>query len=165
MILFMLLGLGSAHAHEGHDHGAPPPVVGTTLAPRFEARSDLFEIVGVLRGEEMALYLDQAADNAPITQAGIEIESGSFSAKAVPGSGGEFLLQAGELAKPGKHTLTITIEAGDAADLLTASFDLAAPTAAPARESAAGLTGYGVAAAILLIVAVLAWRLKQRKSA
>lgn len=170
MLLLLLLSLGAAHAHEGHDHGdAPPPVTGN-IAPRFEARSDLFELVGVLRGEELVIYLDRAADNAPVTQARIEIdaEAAAFKGEAAPGVGGEFRLLAPPLARAGKHLLTIAVEAGDEADLLTATFDMAAVvSAAPTSQAPRGTNSlaYGAAGVLLSLALFLAWRLTQGKQA
>lgn len=165
MVLFLLFGFGVAHAHDGHDHGdAPSPVTGG-IAPRFEARSDLFELVGVLQGDDVVIYLDRAADNAPVMQAGIEIESGAFKGEAVPGNAGEFRLKAGPLAQPGKHPLTITVSAGDDADLLTATLDTVFPESVAVKSSFSNPMAYAVAVAVLLLGLLLASRLKQRKHA
>ncbi len=48
-----------AWAGEGHDHGdAAPAAVGQAL-PRFSAVSETFELVGVLSGKQITLYLGQ----------------------------------------------------------------------------------------------------------
>ncbi len=48
----------SAMAAPGHDHGEITTTATGTALPRFSAVSDLFEIVGVLNGERVTLYLD-----------------------------------------------------------------------------------------------------------
>src|SRR3712207_9053932 len=72
----MLIGLGllttiaaAAVAHEGHDHGAPPPAAVTTNNPRVTAQSDAYEFVGVLRGDRLGIYLERFASNEPVTDA------------------------------------------------------------------------------------------------
>ncbi len=153
-----------AHAHEGHDHGdETKPMVSGSIAPRFEARSDLFELVGILNGEELWLYLDKAESNEPVEQAAIEIESGSFKGKAVA-SQGAYKLAAPSLAQPGQHALTITVEAGEDSDLLTASFEMKATDSMEAKKAPAGnwLVYAGVAVALaVLVVAVI--RMRKRK--
>lgn len=153
----------AAYAHDGHDHGDTPAPVTGDIAPRFEARSELFELVGVLRGTELVLYLDRAADNAPVPQAAIEIESGAFKGQAQAASDGTFRLAADALAQPGQHALTITVESGTEADLLNARFGHAPPVAVSSAAAAVPLAGYGAAA--LLLGLALAWSFFKRKPA
>eukprot|EP01042_Synura_sphagnicola_P021246 gene21246-26993_t len=65
--LALLLGSlpPTALAGAGHDHGEAPVAAAGTALPRFAATSDLFELVGVLDGQKIALYLDHAGDNSP----------------------------------------------------------------------------------------------------
>src|SRR3712207_1205913 len=79
----VLAGLGllttlatAALAHEGHDHGAPPPAAVTTSNPRVTAQSDTYELVGILRGDRLGLYLDKFATNEPVTDAKIAVTVG-----------------------------------------------------------------------------------------
>ncbi|NWG39305.1 MAG: hypothetical protein HXY27_04975 [Hydrogenophilaceae bacterium] len=151
----------AAHAHEGHDHGdEAKPVAVASIAPRFEARSDLFELVGILNGKEWWLYLDKADSNAPVEEAVIEVESGAFKGQAFA-SEGVFKLVAPSLALPGQHALTITIETEEETDLLTATVELKAADSADAKEIRPSKWLAYVAVAILLallIVAVISMR-------
>ena len=63
-----------ARADEGHDHGDAGPAVSGEALPRFTAESETFELVGVLRGKQITLYLDRFADNSPVPGAQIELE-------------------------------------------------------------------------------------------
>lgn len=47
-----------AQAGEGHDHGEAPAAAAGSALPRFSAGSELFELVGVLNGKQLTLYLD-----------------------------------------------------------------------------------------------------------
>lgn len=161
--LLACLLVGSALAHEGHDHGADPQPAAGTVAPRFEARSDLFELVGVLQGDELLLYLDRAADNAPVREGEIEIESASVQGKATADAGGVFRLKAGGLAQPGKHALTLTVTAGEDVDLLTATFEHGA-TESPVVAVRQGGATTAIAGGLVLLL-VLAWFIRTRKSA
>lgn len=69
-------------AGDGHDHGEAAPTATGPALPRFAAVSDLFELVGVLNGKQITLYLDRAADNSPVTEAQIELEIGGKKFKA-----------------------------------------------------------------------------------
>ena len=145
LVLSMLLAFSAARAHEGHDHGghgdekkAAPAA--ETVAPRFEARTDVFELVGVLAGDTLFVYLDRFDSNAPVDKAEIEIESGAFKAKAeaLAGSTGTYRFKAGPLAQAGKHALTFSITAGEESDLLTATFEHVAAKAAAKSAAKAG---------------------------
>ena len=58
LLLAVLAGAPSARAHEGHDHGAPPPPVSVTIAPRADASSADFELVAIARGSALRIYVD-----------------------------------------------------------------------------------------------------------
>ena len=60
-----------AWAGEGHDHGEAPTAATGTAAPRLTSHSDLFELVGMVEGNEMKIYLDRFTTNEPVTDAKI----------------------------------------------------------------------------------------------
>lgn len=167
--------LGSARAHEGHDHGAPPPVFNTSFAPRAEATSADFELVAVLRDGELRLYLDRFADNALVDGAAIEVDAptGTATAKAV--EPGTYVVPAAFLATPGAHDLAFTVTAGGGVDLLTAT--LVVPLAeerarlpqgsAPVSLAAIGGQNAGLFAgiAIGLLAGIILMSLRRRSAA
>ena len=76
LLAAVILVASPAWAGEGHDHGdAAPAAVGKAL-PRFSAVSETFELVGILSGKQITLYLDRFADNSPVRGAQIELEIG-----------------------------------------------------------------------------------------
>ena len=77
--LSLLLGGASlaALAGDGHDHGEAPAAPSGPAMPRFAATSDLFELVGVLDGAQLSLYLDHSADNRPVADAQLELDLAS----------------------------------------------------------------------------------------
>lgn len=171
-VLSVLLVLGArvSHAHGDEDHAhednkeTPHPVAVTSVAPRFEARSDLFELVGVLQQDELVLFLDHAASNQPIASARIEIESGAFKGQAVAAAQGEFRLPAAALAAPGKHALTITVETDTDIDLLAAQFEVVPAPSVTHTAVASGAFSpllAGLIAVIGLLVVALLWRGKR----
>ncbi|MBI5910060.1 MAG: HlyD family efflux transporter periplasmic adaptor subunit [Betaproteobacteria bacterium] len=123
-----------ALADAGHDHGATPPAVSATLAPRLEARSESFELLAVLEGGKLALYLDRFATNEPVSDARIEIESGAFKAVAQPGADGIYTAPGEAFAKPGQYPLVFTIQAADSSDLLNGTLTVAQPAGPSARS-------------------------------
>jgi hypothetical protein len=146
----------AVRAHDGHDHGdEAKPVAVASIAPRFEARSDVFELVGILNGKEWWLYLDKTDSNMPVEEAVIEVESGAFKGQAIA-SEGVFKLVAPSLARPGQHALTITIETGEETDLLTATVELKAAHSTDAKEIRPSNWLAYVAVAILLALLIVA---------
>jgi RND family efflux transporter MFP subunit len=119
-------------AHDGHDHGAPPPPVSATVAPRGDASSSDLEIVVALRGGMLEIAIDRFADNEPVLGATVEVDGPEGAAKANE-DGGLYRLPA-PWAKPGKsYDLAVTVQAGGSVDVLTTT--LAVP---PAKDAAAG---------------------------
>src|SRR6185312_9407199 len=121
-----------ASAHEGHSHDEQPPVSAGAL-PRGEADSNAFELVAIVRGENLEIYLDRFATNEPVTGATIEVESPGGPVKAKEDADGTYRVAAPWLAKDGRADLIFTVTAGDATDILP----LTIQTAPGAAQSAA----------------------------
>src|SRR5687768_11586457 len=81
LLLFALAG--SAPAHEGHDHAEEPRAKGSAVAsPRVTAISERYQLVGIVEGEVLVIYLDRADDNSPVTAATIEVSLDGEAHKA-----------------------------------------------------------------------------------
>lgn len=138
--LVAALSLGQpARAHEGHDHGAPPPPVSQTIAPRADASSTEFELVAIVRGDRLRIYLDTFRGNEPVVGATIEIDGPDGTIAAVPTTDGAYTLEVPWLSRPGNHDLAITVQAGGTLDILAATLTIPEPAAAPARAFGAGI--------------------------
>ena len=119
-----------AWAGPGDDHGPKTTASSTqAAAPRFGTHTDAFELVGVLEGTTLVLYLDRYATNEPVTGARIEIEGGPIKGTAAAAEDGTYRIAAAALAAPGKHLMTFTITKDAEADLLEGALDVAAPAA------------------------------------
>ena len=153
-----ILAASPAWAGPGHDHGdAAPAAVGQAL-PRFSAVSETFELVGVLSGKQITLYLDRFADNSPVRGAQIELEIGGAKFKAEKHGDDEYEVVLPEAPKAGVLPVTATVTAGNEADLLAGELDL--HEAAPTEEAAHAhsWTEYaGWAAAGIAALALLGW--------
>lgn len=125
-----------AAAGEGHDHGDAAPAAAGTALPRFAAVSETFELVGVLDGKQVTLYLDRFADNAPVRGAQIELEIAGTKFKAQSHGDDAYEVVLKEAPKPGMLPITVTVTAGAEVDLLAAELDLheAAHADEPAHE-------------------------------
>jgi cobalt-zinc-cadmium efflux system membrane fusion protein len=127
-------------AHEGHDHGAPPPPVSKTIAPRADASSGDFEVVIVARDQTLVVYLDTFRGNEPVDGAQIEIDTpqGLLKPVAIEKEPGSYVAAAPFASIPGTYDLAITIEAKDTVDVLAATLRVPESPAVAEEPRAAG---------------------------
>lgn len=156
---------GDAVADDGHDHAEAPASTGELL-PRVAAASERFELVGVLEGRRLTLWLDRIADNAPVTNARIEVEIAGQTLTAEKHDDAYEVTLAGVPA-PGVLTVTATVAVDDAVDRLVGEFDLHGDEV-PAKEGPhwVAYVGWGLSAlAVLAAFAAAARRLRGRRQA
>lgn len=165
--LLALLAIASplSWAGEGHDHGAATAAAGGTAKPRFTATSEAFELVGVVDGKNITLYLDHAADNSPVKDAKLNLELGGTQIAVQAHGEGEFAATLAAPLKPGEFSVTATVVAGAVTDLLAGELDIHADTQFDSHVNAA----YGAtwktysawAVGGLLVVALLAFAMRR----
>jgi cobalt-zinc-cadmium efflux system membrane fusion protein len=137
------IGLSTASlAHEGHEHGAPPPAAVTTSNPRVAAQSEAYGLVGILRGERLALYLDRFATNEPVTDAKIMVTiGGGQDVDAEKAGDGTYTVTSSKFAAEGPLELIFAVSAPSGDDLLIGTLQLPSKTSAgasaPTRASPA----------------------------
>ena len=159
LALALCLYLPQAISGPGHDHGkaATPQAAGPAL-PRFAVTSDLFELVGVLDGDLLTLYLDHADSNAPVENAELEFELGpdTLAVEAIaPGTFGVHLPAA---PAEGEYAVVATVLTADAADVLAGTLDVhhATEPTADDHDHTGQWLPWGIAgAAVLALLAVL----------
>ncbi len=156
----LLLPTG-AHPGEGHDHGDAAPAAGGPALPRFTATSETFELVGVLNGKQLTLYLDRFADNSPVKGAQLELEIGGTKIKTEAHADGEFEATLAEAPKEGVLPVTATVIAGAETDLLAGEFDIHDEHSDEA-PAALGWQRIGLwLAAGLVAIGLLAWTVRR----
>ena len=148
----------------GHDHGPAATAATGPAQPRFAAVSDLFELVGVLNGKQLTLYLDRAADNSPVIDAQIELEIGGRRFKATRQGSDTFEVVLPEAPKPGVLPVVATVSVGTDTDLLSGEHDIHEPAhgvASAPLHSLKAYTGWAVGGVAVLAVLALAGRRAQ----
>ncbi|SFD52162.1 hypothetical protein [Paracidovorax konjaci] len=114
-------------AHEGHDDEAPV-ATGAGMLPRFTAVSDAFELVGVLDGQRLSLYLDHAADNRPAEGARLDLEINGHPVALNPSGGdGRFEALLPAPLPEGEAAVAAVVAVGTASDVLAGTFDIHGP--------------------------------------
>lgn len=167
IIILMASFATSAFAGPGHNHGdeGAKALTGPT-SPRFEAHSDLFEVVGVLGTTELAVFIDRYADNAPVRKARVEVESGSFKAVGeFNAETGDYHFPGGVFQKPGSYPVSLTITAGEDIDILAAN--LIVPDPHVGHDHAPGAPHWmwwAGGAAVFLAIAFIAFVRRRQRS-
>lgn len=172
-VLSLAIAAGGASAHGDEPHGdAPHPAAATPdTGPRFEAKTNLFEVVGRLEAGSLTLWVSRFATGEPVDRAAVEVEIDTLKATAsYRADRGDYVVQdaafVAALAKPGQHPLVLTVTAGDDADLLDATMAIASPDT-PAATGAAPESRIGMASAAVLALATVVglgvlWRQRRR---
>ncbi len=136
-------GGGPLLAHDGHDHGAPPPPVTSNLAPRAEAASEHYELVAIARGGDLVIYLDRFATNEAVDGASITVETPAGPEPARAMANEPYRLGAPWSNKPGSHDLIFTVSKDGIDDVLSATLIVPPedPGATAATTSLSGIAG------------------------
>lgn len=164
LLAVALLLSAPALAHEGHDD-APAAASGPSQ-PRFTASSDLFELVGVVNGKQLTLYLDHAPTNAPVKDATLELEIGDRKLQVQPHGEGQFEATLEQALPEGTSPVTATVTAGNDSDLLAGELDLHADShAEPAHAHGwKEYTLWGAGGIAALALAMAALRMTRKKA-
>lgn len=147
-------GAGAGDDH-GHDHG--PAAATGEASPRFEAHSDLFELVGVAEKGQLTVYLDRYATNEPIVGARIEYESGTRKGVAAAQPDGTYAIRFESLDRPGQFPFSFTVSAGSDTDLLAGDLVIADANAGAEAPTRTWRWWLGIGAAGLAALALLAF--------
>jgi hypothetical protein len=161
-LLVSLFGPAWAADEHGHDHDAPAAAGGPAL-PRFAAVSETFELVGVVNGKQLTLYLDRFDDNSPVPDAKLELEVGGKKLAVSVHAPGEYEATLPEQLKPGVTPVAISLEVKGETDLLAGEIDIHEDEHVEASGTG-WLRWLGWGAAALAAAALAATLVRKRKS-
>jgi len=166
LILCSALFSVGAIAGPGHDHGDAPAEATGAATPRFYAVSDLFELVGLVDGKRITVYLDRFSSNIPVTDAKVDLEIGGIKVALRAGPAGVLEGVLERAFGEGVFPVVASVSTGRDADLLAGELDLHGK--APDSEvHAHGWQEYAPIAAgtaLLLVVLVLLVRRMRARS-
>ncbi len=125
-IAAFLLAPSVSRAHEGHDHDdAARAALASSTYPRVTAQSELYEVVGILKGDRLLIYLDRAASNEPVTDAKVRVTIGDGEAiDAAPAETGIYTVSSPRLSGTGSVEIIFAVTANNADDLLVGAITL-----------------------------------------
>lgn len=115
---------GASRASDGHDHGEAKAAPAAAALPRFAAKSEAFELVGVINDKQLTMYLDHAATNAPVKEAKLSLDIGGTKVTATAHGEGEFVATLPQPMKAGVTPVTAAVSAAGQADLLAGEIDI-----------------------------------------
>lgn len=167
LIAFSLAALlGSAClAGEGHDHGEAPGTPAGPALPRFSATSASFELVGVLDGHDLHLWLDRAADNSPADDAHLSLKLDGQALALERHAPGEFEAELAQAPTAGELEFHAEVTAGTLREQLGAELHLHADAPEAAHAHSASLAAVAAwTGGALLVLALLAAALRQRRA-
>ena len=162
----------SAWAHEGEDHsedakaGAATSSAAPATSGRFSAQAGGWELVAAAEGHDLTVWIDQWADNAPVTNARVSVTVDGRSIEARP-INGAYILDAPTLDAPGPHRVSFAVTRGNIAQTMTGTLTVAA---APGDAETGGGIPWRTVLLVLLataiaVGAVLFWRARHRAPA
>ncbi|WP_458761163.1 efflux RND transporter periplasmic adaptor subunit [Afipia sp. TerB] len=153
----LLLGLSVSLAHEGHDHGDDEKsAVVSSAFPRVTARSDVYEVVGILKNGELSIFIDDAVSNEPVTDAKLQVtigDAGAIEAKRAPDG---YTVALPDPNRTGSVEVIFAINASKGDDLLVDSFTLTPQPAETGPQHHGILSANRIAAGLLLAGLALA---------
>lgn len=122
----VLLLTSVVQAGAGHDHGTPETPTNTVAndTPRLVMSSGQFELVGIPKGKNIHLYLDDFTSNAPIQNASIELEIAGKQFKAEEEGDGTYHVTLERELTEGVHPVLATVLTTTISDLLTGELDI-----------------------------------------
>jgi membrane fusion protein, heavy metal efflux system len=140
-IAVLLLIPSGSRAHEGHDHDeAARAALASSTYPRVTAQSELYEVVGILKGDRLLIHLDRAATNEPVTDAKVRVTIADGEAiDAEPTENGTYAVSSPRLSGTGSVEIIFAVTANNADDLLVGAITLSkAPMPGPDGSSTVG---------------------------
>jgi hypothetical protein len=151
-----------AHGPNGeHLDGPAQTTAGSSSAPRMEAKSETFELVGYLRDDEFSMLVNRFETNEPVLNAKVEVETGALKAPAkFHADMGDYAVDDAAFLKalkaPGTHAIVVTIIAGAESDLLDGTLKSESGSADSGAHSHDGGHGHGIPLTAWLAIALAA---------
>ncbi|AWN39656.1 efflux RND transporter periplasmic adaptor subunit [Methylobacterium durans] len=114
-----------------HTHEPARAAAAAQGTPRIAMQSDLYQVVGTLKGDRLTLYIDRSEDNEPVAGATVSVTVEGEAVSAAPNADGTYAVSSPHLGEPGANDLVIQVASPDGDDLLIGSLVVAEPTRPP----------------------------------
>ncbi|MEK9802990.1 MAG: hypothetical protein VW475_06265 [Curvibacter sp.] len=122
--------------------------------------SESFELVGILQGKQLTLYLDRSEDNSPVPDSRLELELAGQKIPVQAQGVGEFVATLAQELPPGQHAVMATVVTTRETDLLAGELDLHEDEHSHAQTGLLAWLPYAGLALVVLVLIV--WGLRRR---
>ena len=116
------------------DHGNEAPAAAGAGSPRVAVHSDRHEVVGILKGDRLTLYLDRFTNNEAVTDAKITATLGDEDVSAERQEDGTYVVAHRKLSGHGPLEVVFNVQAPGGDDLLIGTLPLPPEGAAAAAQ-------------------------------
>lgn len=165
-LLALVHSLSVSTAHEGHDHGADQESAAVSSAfPRVTARSDRYEVVGILKNGRFSMFIDDAVSNQPITDVNLQVTIGDTEAVEAERGPNGYTVPFPDLSRSGSTEVIFSISGGKGDDLLVDSFTPAQPIEPNMRHNSTRFSPMWIVAVLVfagIILGLLFGHLRHR---
>jgi cobalt-zinc-cadmium efflux system membrane fusion protein len=136
-LLGLLLASAPSPAHEGHDHGEDTrATLGSVVFPRVTSSSELYEAVGIAKGDRLTFYVDRFATNEPVTDATVSVTVGGGAAvTAEGGTAGTYTVPLPKTPASESIDVVLSITAAGGDDLLVGTLSAQIPSSSMAGSA------------------------------
>jgi RND family efflux transporter MFP subunit len=133
----IFLSISTPFAHEGHENDdATRSALASSTYPRVTAHSELYELVGIVRGERLSIYLDHFATNEPVADAKIKVAiADAEPVDAALAEKGVYTISFPRSARTGSVEIVFSVTAASGDDLLVGALTLPSDTGSSAASS------------------------------
>jgi len=129
--IFLLFSINPTFAGPGHDHGESASTASpTAFVPKVTIESDLVELVAVVEGKQLRIYLDAWSDNSPL-DASLNLEINGIPIAAKRLGVGLFEVPLDQFLEQKQLSLVATVTLKDEVDLLAGDLVLLSAQEAP----------------------------------
>lgn len=115
-------------AHDGETHDSAAVVPDQAIEPRVEMSGESVEVLGILKGKDLWLFVSRWATNAPLAGLQVSAESGGSVMPVTAVADGLYRSTAEGLAKAGRHAIIVSVQGDGVEDLLTGELTVTATT-------------------------------------
>ena len=126
----IFLSLSAPFAHEGHeDEDATRSALASSTHPRVTAQSELYELVGIVKGERLSIYLDHFGTNEPVADAKVKVAvADAEPIDAAPAEKGVYTTSFPRSGRSGSVEIVFSVTAVSGDDLLVGALTLPSGT-------------------------------------
>lgn len=159
IVLLQALIFSTGYAHNGVDHGDDRDAaeIHRSSEPRFANRTDRTEVVGILSGQNLDIFIDDVTSNLPLDYKEVQVESDGKHVSATRTAEGHYQIPASWLQAGKEHHLVLTLLGDGRQDILATVLHVPESGIAHAGEEAWSPSQAAMWLTIMLLTIFTLW--------